>query len=102
MKRRVVITGVGLVTPLGNDTQQTWRGLLAGRSGVAAITRFDASRFPTTFAAEVKNFDPNLFMEKKEVKKMDTFIHYALAASSAPCGMRGFHVGKMRKVNGWG
>ncbi len=90
MKRRVVITGVGLVTPLGNDTQQTWRGLLAGRSGVAAITRFDASRFPTTFAAEVKNFDPNLFMEKKEVKKMDTFIHYALAASEHAMRDAGF------------
>ncbi len=90
MKRRVVITGVGLVTPLGNDTQQTWRGLLAGRSGVAAITRFDASRFPTTFAAEVKNFDPNLFVEKKEVKKMDTFIHYALAASEHAMRDAGF------------
>jgi 3-oxoacyl-[acyl-carrier-protein] synthase II len=90
VKRRVVITGVGLVTPLGNDTQQTWRGLLAGRSGVAAITRFDASRFPTTFAAEVKNFDPNLFVEKKEVKKMDTFIHYALAASEHAMRDAGF------------
>ena len=81
MKRRVVITGVGLVTPLGNGTQETWRGLLDGRSGVGPITRFDASQFPTRIAAEIKSFDPTLFMEKKEVKKMDTFIHYAVAAS---------------------
>jgi 3-oxoacyl-[acyl-carrier-protein] synthase II len=81
VKRRVVITGVGLVTPLGNGSQETWKGLLAGRSGVAPITHFDASQFPTRIAAEVKHFDPTLFMEKKEVKKMDTFIHYALAAS---------------------
>ena len=90
MKRRVVITGVGLVTPLGNDTQETWQGLLAGRSGVAPITRFDASRFPTTFAAEVKNFDPSLYIEKKEIKKMDTFIHYALAASEHAMKDAGF------------
>lgn len=81
MKRRVVITGVGLVTPLGNGSRETWQGLLEGRSGVALITRFDASQFPTRIAAEVKRFDPTLFIEKREVKKMDTFIHYALAAS---------------------
>ena len=81
MKRRVVITGVGLITPLGNNTQETWQGLLDGRSGVGPITRFDASQFPTRIAAEVKGFDPAAFVEKKEIKKMDTFIHYALAAS---------------------
>jgi 3-oxoacyl-[acyl-carrier-protein] synthase II len=81
VKRRVVITGVGLVTALGNGTRETWQGLLAGRSGVGPITRFDPSQFPTRFAAEVKNFDPMRFMEKKEAKKMDTFIHFALAAS---------------------
>lgn len=81
MKRRVVITGVGLVTPLGNNTRETWQGLLDGRSGVGPITRFDASQFPTRIAAEVKNFNSAEFVEKKEAKKMDTFIHYALAAS---------------------
>jgi 3-oxoacyl-[acyl-carrier-protein] synthase II len=81
VKRRVVITGVGLITPLGNNTQDTWQGLLDGRSGVGPITRFDASQFPTRIAAEVKGFDPAAFVEKKEIKKMDTFIHYALAAS---------------------
>jgi 3-oxoacyl-[acyl-carrier-protein] synthase II len=81
VKRRVVITGVGLVTPLGNNTRETWRSLLEGHSGVGPITHFDASQFPTRFAAEVRNFDPALFMEKKEVKRMDTFCHFALAAS---------------------
>jgi 3-oxoacyl-[acyl-carrier-protein] synthase II len=81
VKRRVVITGVGLVTPLGIDTQDTWRNLLAGQSGVAPITHFDASQFPTQFAAEIRGFDPLQFMEKKEVRRMDTFTHFALAAS---------------------
>ncbi len=81
VRRRVVITGIGLVTPLGNGSQDTWRGLLEGRSGVGPITRFEASQFPTRIAAEVKGFDPALFIEKKEIKKMDTFIHYALVAS---------------------
>ena len=70
MKRRVVITGVGLITPLGNNTQETWQGLLDGRSGVGPITRFDASLFPTRIAAEVKNFDYAEFVEKKEIKKI--------------------------------
>ncbi len=90
MKRRVLITGVGLVTPLGIDTQETWKCLLQGRSGVGTITRFDASRFPTTFAAEVKGFDPYKYMEKKEIKKMDTFIHYALAAADQAIRDAGF------------
>jgi len=81
VRRRIVITGIGLITALGNGTRVTWEGLLAGRSGVGPITRFDAARFPTRFAAEVKDFDPALWMEKKEAKKMDTFIHFALAAS---------------------
>jgi len=83
VKRRTVITGVGLVTPLGNSSQESWQRLLAGQSGVGLITRFDASQFPSRIAAEVKNFDPSLFLEKKEIKKMDTFIHYAMAASQS-------------------
>jgi 3-oxoacyl-[acyl-carrier-protein] synthase II len=82
VKRRVVLTGVGLVTPLGNSSRETWQGLLAGRSGVGTITRFEASGYPTRIAGEVRNFDPSQFVEKKEIKKMDTFIHYALAASA--------------------
>jgi len=80
-KRRVVITGIGLVSALGLTREETWRGLLEGQSGVDYITRFDASDFPVRFAAEVKNFDPLKFVERKEAKKMDAFIHYALAAA---------------------
>ncbi len=81
MKRRVVITGVGLVTAVGLGSEKTWHSLLKGISGAGPITRFDPSQFPTQIAAEVKDFDPSPFMERKEVKKMDTFIHYAIAAS---------------------
>jgi len=77
----VVITGVGLVSPLGVGTEPTWRGLLAGQSGVANITLFDASRHSTHFAAEVKGFDPLNWVEKKDVKKMDRFIQFAVAAA---------------------
>ena len=80
-RRRVVITGVGLVSPLGVGTGATWDALLAGKSGVGPITRFDASPFPTRIAGEVKGFDPGLYMDKKDVKKSDTFIHFALAAA---------------------
>jgi 3-oxoacyl-[acyl-carrier-protein] synthase II len=80
VKRRVVITGVGLVTALGT-AEETWQSLLRGESGVGPITHFDATGFPTRIAAEVKNFDPSAFLERKEIKKMDTFIHYAIAAS---------------------
>jgi len=81
VSRRVVVTGVGLVSALGIGTDANWHGLLAGQSGAGPITRFDASAFSTRFAAEVKGFDPLAFLEKKDVKKMDPFIHYAVAAS---------------------
>jgi 3-oxoacyl-[acyl-carrier-protein] synthase II len=81
LARRVVVTGVGLVSPLGVGTEETWKNLLAGRSGVGPITHFDTSGHSTTFAAEVKNFDPLQFVEKKELKKMGRFIQLALAAS---------------------
>src|SRR2546422_4826156 len=81
VKRRVVITGVGLVTAVGIGTRETWQCLLKGRSGVGPITRFDTTDFPTRIAAEIKNFDPARYVEKKDVKKMDTFIHYAMAAA---------------------
>lgn len=81
MARRVVVTGVGLVSALGVGTEETWQSLLAGKSGAATITHFDTTGFPVTFAAEVKGFDPLRFIEKKEVKKMGLFIQFAMAAS---------------------
>jgi len=81
MSRRVVVTGVGLVSPLGIGTDPTWRGLVAGASGVSTITRFDASDYSVRIAAEVKGFEPTDWIEAKEVKKFDLFVHYALAAA---------------------
>jgi len=81
LTRRVVVTGVGLVSAVGIGTEETWQSLLAGRSGVAPITHFDTTGFSATIAAEVKGFDPFLYVEKKEVKKMGLFIQFALAAS---------------------
>jgi len=81
LNRRVVVTGIGLVCGSGNTKEDVWKNLLAGRSGVGAITHFDTSSFPVRIASEVKDFDPLNFVEKKEIKKMDTFIHYALAAA---------------------
>ena len=79
--RRVVVTGIGLVSSLGIGTSENWTALLAGRSGVETITKFDASQFATKIAGEVRGFDPLQFIEKKDVKKMDAFIQYAIAAS---------------------
>ena len=80
-KRRVVITGVGMITPLGIGVEQSWNGLLAGRSGIGKITQFDAANFPTRIAGEVDGFNPEDYIEPKEIKKMDRFIHFALAAA---------------------
>src|SRR5215210_6620715 len=79
--RRVVVTGIGLVSSLGIGTDANWQAIRAGQSGVGAITKFDASQFATRIAGEVKDFDPLAFIEKKDVKKMDIFIQYAIAAS---------------------
>ncbi len=79
--RRVVITGAGLVTPLGTGLSENWEALISGRSGMGPITKFDASRHSTKFAAEVKDFDPLRFIEKKEIRKMDPFIQYAVGAA---------------------
>ena len=79
--RRVVVTGLGLVTPLGTGVEKTWKALCAGESGIRRITRFDPSGYDAQIAGEVKDFDPAQFIEKKEIKKMDTFIHYAVGAS---------------------
>ena len=81
MSRRVVVTGVGLVSPLGIGTQANWEAILAGKSGIGPITRFDASLYSARIAGEVQGFDPLQFVDKKDVKKMDVFIQFALAAS---------------------
>lgn len=79
--RRVVITGIGAVTPLGLSMEETWQNLLRGQSGIATITKFDTSAYDTKFAGEVKNFNADAYVSKKDQKKMDTFIQYALAAT---------------------
>jgi 3-oxoacyl-[acyl-carrier-protein] synthase II len=81
LSRRVVVTGIGLVSPVGIGTRENWEALYSGVSGIGPITRFDASAFATRFAGEVKNFDPLGWIEKKELKKMDIFIQFAVAAS---------------------
>ena len=92
MARRVVITGLGLICAVGNTTASVWQALLAGKSGVDRITGFDATAFACQIAAEVKNFDPLQFIEKKEVKKMGRFIHFALAASAEAVQMSGLQI----------
>ena len=81
MRRRVVVTGLGAVTPVGNDVATTWRALQAGVSGATPITKFDASAFPVRFACELKGFDPLTSMERKEAKRADPYAQYAIAAS---------------------
>ena len=80
-RRRVVVTGIGLVSPVGLTREENWGALLAGRSGIGPITRFDASDYACRIAGEVKGFDPALFLDRKEIKKFDTFVHYAVAAA---------------------
>ncbi|MBI4686741.1 MAG: beta-ketoacyl-ACP synthase II [Nitrospirae bacterium] len=82
MKRRVVVTGVGMITPLGTGTEKSWKALLEGRSGIRRITHFDPSGLPCQIAAEVPDFDIDQFIETKEQKKMDRFIHFGLAAAT--------------------
>ncbi|HEX8037227.1 MAG TPA: beta-ketoacyl-ACP synthase II [Ktedonobacterales bacterium] len=81
MTKRVVVTGIGLVTPLGNDTPTTWRALCEGRSGTGPITYFDASNQDVRIAAQTKDFDPTPYMDRKEIRRNDRFVHYAMAAT---------------------
>lgn len=81
MRRRVVVTGIGLLSPVGNDAATTWRALLDGANGVGPITQFDTTRFPVKFACELKGFDPLQYMDRKEVKRNDVFTQMALAAA---------------------
>src|SRR5258708_6573218 len=81
MKRRVVVTGLGAITPVGNDVATTWRAILDGCSGAACITKFDYSNFPVTFACEVKGFDASQYMDRKEAKRADPYTQYAVGAA---------------------
>jgi 3-oxoacyl-[acyl-carrier-protein] synthase II len=92
LSRRVVVTGLGLVCGVGNTAEEVWANLLAGKSGVAPITYFDTTQYTCRIAAEVKNFDPLNFVEKKELKKMGRFIHFALAAATEAMSMSGLTI----------
>ena len=92
-KRRVVVTGLGAITPVGNDVATTWRALLEGKSGAGPITKFDASNFAVRFACEVKDFDPYLYMDRKEAKRADSFTQYAVAAAVQAMRDAGFAEG---------
>ena len=81
MRRRVVVTGLGAITPVGNDVAATWRALVAGQSGAGPITKFDTSTFPVRFACEVKGFDPSQYMDRKEAKRADPYTQYAVSAA---------------------
>jgi len=91
-KRRVVITGMGMITPLGIGVEKSWEGLLAGKPGIRRITQFDASGFATRIAGEVDGFEPEEYIEAKEIKKMDRFIHLALAASQMAMDSSGLKI----------
>jgi len=90
MKRRVVVTGIGAITPLGNDVATTWRAMQEGVSGATEITKFDASSFPVRFACEVKGFDPLAVMDRKEAKRADPYTQYAVAAAVEAMNHAGF------------
>ncbi len=94
MKRRVVVTGIGCVTPVGNDVASTWSAILAGKSGAAAITKFDASAWPVRFACELKGFDPLSCMDRKEAKRADPYTQYAMAAAVQAMQDAGLSEGK--------
>ena len=91
-KRRVVITGLGLLTPVGNTVEESWKNIVAGKSGIAPITAFDASQFSTRISGSVKNFDPGEYLSFKDIKKMDTFIHFGIAAGIQALEDSGFEV----------
>jgi 3-oxoacyl-[acyl-carrier-protein] synthase II len=91
-KRRVVVTGMGMVSPVGNDVATAWANIQAGRSGIGEITHFDASTFPTRISGEVRGFDPAAYIAPKDIKKMDPFIHYGVAAGKQAMADAGYEV----------
>jgi 3-oxoacyl-[acyl-carrier-protein] synthase II len=92
LKRRVVVTGLGMITPVGLDTEASWEGLINGKSGIGPITQFDDKTIPTQIAGEIHGFEPEKYIEPKEVKKMDRFIHLAIAASQMAMDMSGLKI----------
>jgi len=91
-RRRVVVTGLGLVTPLGIGVEKNWSALVAGRSGVGPITRFPASDFPSRIAGEVRDFAPEEFIERRDIKKMDPFSQYAMGAAQMAIASSGLKI----------
>ena len=91
-QKRVVITGVGAVSPLGLSMDETWKAALNGQSGIDNITRFDTTAYDVKFAGEVKNFNPDLYVERKEQKKMDLFIQYTIACAKMAMDQSGYQV----------
>jgi 3-oxoacyl-[acyl-carrier-protein] synthase II len=94
MKQRVVVTGMGVMTSLGNELEQFWGNLMEGKSGVSHIEAFDVSEYPTRIAAEIKDFNPELYADKKEARKMDRFVQFAVAASKKAVEDAGLTIGE--------
>ena len=92
-KRRVVVTGIGAISPVGNTAEESWEAVINGKSGIGPLTRLDSEQFPVKVAAEVKDFDIEEYIERKEARKMDRFTHYALAASIMAMKDAGLEVG---------
>src|ERR1019366_4347196 len=92
LERRVVVTGLGLVTPLATGVEKNWEALMAGRSGIARVTGFDVSDFPVKIAGEVKDFNPEDWIDKRDIKKMDLFIQYAIGAAEQAMRQSGFQI----------
>ena len=95
--RRVVVTGIGALTPIGNNVQDYWTALSNGVSGAAPITRFDSSKFKTQFACEIKNFDVNNFIDRKEARRMDPYTQYAMVTSDEALVDAGLDLEKVNK-----
>jgi 3-oxoacyl-[acyl-carrier-protein] synthase II len=99
LMKRVVVTGLGAITPLGNSVPEFWEGILAGKSGAGPITKIDPAKFKTTFACEVKGFDPEAYIDKKEIKKYDLFTQYAIAAADEAIEDAGLDFGQMSEID---
>ena len=93
-KRRVVVTGLGTISPIGNTIEEFWKSLLEGKSGVKRLTCFDPTHFTTKIAAEVRNFDPSPYLSAKEIKRMDRFVQFAVCAAKMAMTDSGIHLDK--------